>query len=72
MKNLEKLGKALNKVEQRTINGGIGNRCVPVDNWCSPQTKANGRLIDSNGNFIRCCFLAVSIDTPIGPCSHPC
>ena len=70
MKELAKLGEALSKSEQRKVNGGRGPRCVPVNGYCSPQTKANGKLIDSEGNFISCCFLAEEVNS--GPCSHPC
>jgi hypothetical protein len=73
MKNLKELGKALNKAEQKLINGGLGNRCVPMpnNNWCSIQARQKGRLIDSKGNFIGCCHLPQAADT-VGPCSHPC
>lgn len=68
MKELAKLGEALSKSDQKRINGGRGPRCVPF--FCSPQTGANGKLIDSEGNFISCCFLPIEVNN--GPCSHPC
>lgn len=71
MKDLKKLGQTLSKSEQRIINGGLGNRCIPLDDYCRIQTREKGKLVDRFGNFIGCCHVAVSSDT-VGPCSHPC
>ena len=73
MKNLEKLGQALSKAEQRIINGGRGLRCIPFPygEYCQIQTRKKGILVDSNGNYQGCCHLAVS-SGGVGPCSHPC
>ncbi|WP_298423483.1 hypothetical protein [uncultured Kordia sp.] len=59
--------QTLNKKEQAKLLGGLPLfKCVPVTSFCIPQSRANGKLVDRQGNFIRCCYVATSIATPIG------